>query len=164
MYIPTTSSCGPYNPVQCLVSLLWWNEIASKHLSCFGCPVRFAFYLSISQRLAGIWHYALAFRWPPTFQDPRFLLQCQDQQLGIRNMVISDSTNCLLYRVSRFSIPSWLTCWVCERPAVLSDTFQRAEDLEATGVLTSSLQDKHVWTILSTNKLLILCGGTLYTW
>ena len=37
-----------------------------------------------------------------------------------------------------------------------SDTFQRAEDLEATGVLTSSLQDKHVWTIFSTNKLLVL--------
>ena len=27
---------------------------------------------------------------------------------------------------------------------MLSDTFQRVEDLEATGVLTSSLQDKHV--------------------
>ena len=37
-----------------------------------------------------------------------------------------------------------------------SDTFQRAEDLEATGVLTSSLQDKCVWTVLSTNKLLVL--------
>ena len=33
-----------------------------------------AFYLSISWRLAGIWCYVLAFRWPPTFQDPRFLL------------------------------------------------------------------------------------------
>ena len=39
---------------------------------------------------------------------------------------------------------------------MLSDTFQRAEDLEATGVLTSSLQDKRVWTIVSTNKLLVL--------
>ena len=66
---------------------------------------------------------------------------CWDQQSSIRNMMISDSTNCLLYRVSGFSIPSWLTCWVCERPAMLSDTFQRAEDLGATGVLTSSLQD-----------------------
>ena len=81
---------------------------------------------------------------------------CQDQQSGIRNMTISDSTNCLLYRVNGFSIPSWITCWVCERPVVLSNTFQRAEDLEATGVLTSSLQDKCVWTILSTHKLLVL--------
>ena len=39
---------------------------------------------------------------------------------------------------------------------MLSNTFQRAEDLEATGVLTSSLQDKHVWTVVSTNKLLVL--------
>ena len=31
---------------------------------------------------------------------------CRDQQSGIRNMMISDSTNCLLYRVSGFSIPS----------------------------------------------------------
>ena len=69
--------------------------------------------------------------------------------------MISDHTNCLLYRVSRFSIPSWLTCWVHERLAALSNTFQRVEDLEATGVLTSSLQDKHVWTVLTTNKLLV---------
>ena len=82
--------------------------------------------------------------------------RCRDPQSGIRNTMISDSTNCLLYRVSGFSIPSWFTCWVRERPAVLSDTFQRAEDLEATGVLTSSLQDKCVWTVLSTNKLLVL--------
>ena len=73
----------------------------------------------------------------------RNTIWCWDQQLGIRNTMISNSTNCLLYRVSGFSIPSWLTCWVHERPAVLSNTFQRAEDLEATGVLTSSLQD---WT------------------
>ena len=32
--------------------------------------------------------------------------RCRDQQSGIRNMMISDHTNCLLYRVSRFSIPS----------------------------------------------------------
>ena len=80
---------------------------------------------------------------------------CQDQQSGIRNMMISNCTNCLLYGVSGFSIPSWFTCWVCERPAALSDTFQRAEDLEATGVLTSSLQDPHMWTVLTTNKLLV---------
>ena len=67
---------------------------------------------------------------------------------------------------------------------MLSNTFQRVEDLEATGVLTSSLQDKRVWTVLSTNKLLVfmcelwcslitsytswgnlyLRGGNLYTW
>ena len=32
--------------------------------------------------------------------------RCRDQQSGIRNTMISDSTNCLLYRVSGFSIPS----------------------------------------------------------
>ena len=34
------------------------------------------------------------------------LKRCRDQQSGIRNTMISDSTNCLLYRVSGFSIPS----------------------------------------------------------
>ena len=32
--------------------------------------------------------------------------RCRDQQSGIKNTMISDSTNCLLYRVSGFSIPS----------------------------------------------------------
>ena len=45
-----------------------------------------------------------------------------------------------LYRVSGFSIPSWLTCWVCERPAMLSDTFQRAEDFEQLVPWTTSLE------------------------
>ena len=31
---------------------------------------------------------------------------CRDQQSAIRNKMISDETNCLLYRVSGFSIPS----------------------------------------------------------
>ena len=99
-----------------------------------------------------------AVRWRMKISD--WLLGIQicwywDQQLGIRNIMISNSTNCLLYRVSGFSIPSWLTCWVCERPAALSDTFQGAEDLVATGVLTSSLQGKCVWTVLTTDKLLV---------
>ena len=65
---------------------------------------------------------------------------CWDQQSAIRNKMISDETNCLLYRVSGFSIPSWLTCWVHERPAVLSDTFQRAEDFEQLVPWTTSLE------------------------
>ena len=40
--------------------------------------------------------------------DAQYLLgvRCRDQQSAIRNKMTSDETNCLLYRVSGFSIPS----------------------------------------------------------
>ena len=43
IHIPTTSSCRSYNLVQRLASLLWWDAIASEHLSRIGFLVTSAF-------------------------------------------------------------------------------------------------------------------------
>ena len=100
---------------------------------------------SVKRRMSSEWQLILS--WVASHFLEKMTLFFSIEQLAIRNKMISDETNCLLYRVSRFSIPSWLTCWVHERPAALSNTFQRAEDFEYTVGNGVQSGPEYVWNM-----------------